>query len=49
MATDDLRDFLVMLRRALLMVVAWIEQRYRLGTEPTYCDGCGKKVNRTSD
>jgi hypothetical protein len=27
---DDLRAFLVVLRRALLMVCAWIEQRYGL-------------------
>lgn len=45
---DDLREFLLVLRRALLMVVNWIEQRYRLGPEPTYCDGCQKKINRNS-
>lgn len=27
---DDLRDFLMIVRRALLMIVAWIEQRYKL-------------------
>lgn len=27
---DDLREFLLVLRRALLMIVAWIEQRYGL-------------------
>jgi hypothetical protein len=27
---DDLRDFLVVLRQALLMIVAWIEKRYSL-------------------
>jgi hypothetical protein len=27
---DDLRAFLVVLRRALLMIVSWIEQRYGL-------------------
>ena len=25
---DDLREFLLVLRRALLMVVRWIEKRY---------------------
>lgn len=46
MNNDDLREFLLVLRRALLMLVNWIEQRYRLGPEPTYCDGCQKKINR---
>lgn len=27
---DDLREFLLVLRRALLMIVAWIEHRYGL-------------------
>lgn len=27
---DDLKAFLIVLRRALLMVCAWIEQRYGL-------------------
>lgn len=27
-STDDLREFLLLLRRALLMVVRWIEKRY---------------------
>lgn len=29
--SDDLREFMLVLRRALLMIVAWIEQRYGLG------------------
>lgn len=28
--TDELREFMLVLRQALLMVVAWIERRYRL-------------------
>jgi hypothetical protein len=28
--TDDLRDFLLVVRRALLLVVRWIEKRYSL-------------------
>ncbi len=31
---DDLRAFLLVLRRALLMVCAWIEQRYGLNGRP---------------
>jgi hypothetical protein len=27
---DDLRDFMVVVRQALLMVVGWIERRYDL-------------------
>lgn len=27
---DELRDFMLVLRQALLMVVAWIERRYHL-------------------
>lgn len=27
---DDLKTFLLVLRRALLMIVEWIEQRYEL-------------------
>lgn len=27
---DDLREFMIVLRRALLMVVEWIERRYGL-------------------
>jgi len=27
---DDLREFMMILRRALLMVVRWIERRYDL-------------------
>lgn len=27
---DELRDFMLVLRQALLMIVAWIERRYRL-------------------
>lgn len=27
---DDLREFMIVLRRALLMVVDWIEKRYGL-------------------
>jgi hypothetical protein len=26
---DELRDFMLMLRQALLMVVRWIEKRYK--------------------
>jgi len=29
-ASDDLREFLLVLRRALLMIVRWIEQRYEI-------------------
>jgi hypothetical protein len=28
--TDELKEFLMVLRQALLMVVRWIEKRYRL-------------------
>lgn len=45
---DDLREFLLVLRRALLMVVNWIEQRYHLAAEAQYCDGCQKRINRNS-
>jgi hypothetical protein len=27
---DEMREFMLMLRQALLMIVAWIERRYRL-------------------
>lgn len=27
---DDLKEFLLVLRRALLMVTGWIEKRYRI-------------------
>ena len=43
---DDVREFLLVLRRALLMVVTWVEQRYRLASEPQYCDGCQQRINR---
>jgi hypothetical protein len=29
--TDELREFFVVVRRALLLIVRWIEQRYELG------------------
>jgi len=29
-ASDDLREFMLVLRRALLMIVRWIEQRYEI-------------------
>lgn len=28
--TDELREFLIVVRRALLMVARWIEKRYQL-------------------
>lgn len=28
METDDLREFMLMLRQALLMIVRWIEKKY---------------------
>jgi hypothetical protein len=28
---DDLREFLLIARRAMLMVCAWIERRYQVG------------------
>jgi len=28
--TDDLREFLLIVRRALLLVVRWIEKRYNI-------------------
>lgn len=28
--TDELRDFMLVLRQALLMIVAWIDRRYHL-------------------
>jgi hypothetical protein len=31
--SDDLREFLLILRRALLMITAWIERRYDLERE----------------
>lgn len=30
METDELRDFMMVLRQALLMVVRWIEKRYKI-------------------
>lgn len=42
---DDLREFLLVLRRALLMIIGWIERRYGLAADPTYCDGCQKRIN----
>ena len=27
---DEMREFMMVLRQALLMIVAWIERRYRL-------------------
>lgn len=30
MNNDDLREFMVVLRRALLMIVRWIERKYKL-------------------
>lgn len=27
---DEMREFMIMLRQALLMIVAWIERRYHL-------------------
>lgn len=33
--SDDLRDFLLVLRRALLMVTGWIERRYQVGNDTT--------------
>jgi len=33
MSPDDLRDFLLVLRRALLMVVRWIEAKYHIATD----------------
>lgn len=30
---DDLREFLLVLRRALLMIVRWIEKRYGIATD----------------
>lgn len=44
-SNDDLREFLLVLRRAMLMVIGWIETRYKLGPEPTYCDGCQKRID----
>ncbi len=29
---DDLREFMMVLRRALLLIVRWIEKRYSLKT-----------------
>jgi hypothetical protein len=31
---DEMREFMLMLRQALLMIVAWIERRYRLERKP---------------
>jgi len=30
MTEEDLREFLLLVRRALLMIIRWIERRYRL-------------------
>ena len=30
---DDLREFLLVLRRALLMITAWIERKYQIGSD----------------
>jgi len=30
--SNDLREFMLVLRRALLMIVRWIERRYELAT-----------------
>lgn len=31
---DELREFMLVLRQALLMIVAWIERRYGLVRKP---------------
>jgi hypothetical protein len=31
---DELREFMLVLRRALVMIVRWIERRYKLTAEP---------------
>lgn len=31
---DDLREFMIVLRQALLMIVDWIERRYGLKRKP---------------
>jgi len=33
MENDDLREFMLILRRALLMIVKWIERKYQLSVE----------------
>ena len=33
MTENDAREFLLMLRRALLLIVRWIETRYKLKSE----------------
>jgi hypothetical protein len=32
---EDLKAFLLVLRRALLMVTGWIERRYQIGSDAT--------------
>lgn len=31
---DDIREFMLVLRRALLMVIRWIERKYNLEPDP---------------
>lgn len=33
MTPDDTREFLLVLRRALMMIVRWIEAKYQIPTE----------------
>lgn len=33
MTEDDLREFMIIVRRALLLVVKWIEKKYNLQSE----------------
>ncbi len=34
MKDDELREFMIVLRRALLMIIRWIERRYDLAAKP---------------
>lgn len=31
MENDDLKEFMLILRRALMMIVRWIERKYQVG------------------
>lgn len=36
---DELREFMLVLRRALLLLVDFIDRRYKLGSYKEWCEG----------
>lgn len=41
--TTEMREFALVVRQALLLIVGWVERRYRLRRE---CPHCGGAVNK---